>query len=46
MEYTVKPGNKPQSERQGHKAKKLSKKFKRDRLKTKYSSARLHNQVV
>lgn len=37
MENTVKPGNKPANERQGYKAKKLSKKFKRDRLRIKYN---------
>jgi hypothetical protein len=31
MQNIIKPGNKPQADRQGYKPKKLSKKFKRDR---------------
>jgi hypothetical protein len=36
MSHAIKPGNKPANQRQGYKAKKLSKKFKRDRLRSKY----------
>lgn len=35
MQYAIKPGNKPATQRQGYKEKMLSKKFKRDRAKNK-----------